>query len=370
MVAVDYKFNPDYTVAPGSVLKERLEVQGMSQAEFARRCGRSAKLVSEIIAGKARIEPQTALQFEKVLGVDASIWIGLDSIYQIHRAREIEEKKAAANLEWAKTFPIQELVERKCFQNPISDSDSVLKLLYFFGTGSVDAWSERYKSGKFYRHNPSSYRSNEAALTAWLRLGELEAERQFCNKFDESNFKQATLKIRTLTRKPISEALQQTCTLCNQAGVAFALVSPLPKTTLRGAAWWHSSHKAVIQLSAKHKSEDNLWFSFFHEAAHIILHSKKETYIDETDGNLTQLESEANDWASNTLVTRSSWEKLLAKSPKSAETVLKFAKEEKIAPGIVVSMLQHEGHLPRSHLNKLKVRYQWKENKLEEFFSY
>ena len=261
-------------------------------------------------------------------------------------------------------------MERKCFQNPISDSDSVLKLLYFFGTGSVDAWSERYKSGKFYRHNPSSYRSNEAALTAWLRLGELEAERQFCNKFDESNFKQATLKIRTLTRKPISEALQQTCTLCNQAGVAFALVSPLPKTTLRGAAWWHSSHKAVIQLSAKHKSEDNLWFSFFHEAAHIILHSKKETYIDETDGNLTQLESEANDWASNTLVTRSSWEKLLAKSPKSAETVLKFAKEEKIAPGIVVSMLQHEGHLPRSHLNKLKVRYQWKENKLEEFFSY
>ena len=93
MVAVDYKFNPDYTVAPGSVLKERLEVQGMSQAEFARRCGRSAKLVSEIIAGKARIEPQTALQFEKVLGVDASIWIGLDSIYQITEHERLKKRK-------------------------------------------------------------------------------------------------------------------------------------------------------------------------------------------------------------------------------------------------------------------------------------
>ena len=86
MVAVNHQFKPDYTVAPGSVLKERLEVQGISQAEFARRCGRSAKQISETIAGKARIELQTALQFEKVLGVDARIWIGIDSIYQIHRA--------------------------------------------------------------------------------------------------------------------------------------------------------------------------------------------------------------------------------------------------------------------------------------------
>ena len=361
MVAANHQFKPDYTVAPGSVLKERLEVQGISQAEFARRCGRSAKLISEIIAGKARIEPQTALQFEKVLGVDASIWIGIDSIYQIHRARKIEEENAAANIEWTKAFPIQELVNRECFQNPNSASDSVIKLLEFFGTGSVNAWSERYKPADFYwRHSPS-HKSNEAALTVWLRLGELEAERQICKKYNERKFKQATVEIRKLTRKPITEALKETCTLCNHAGVAFALVPPLPKTAISGAAWWCSSHKAVIQLSARHKSDDHLWFSFFHEAAHIILHSKKKIYIDETVGKLTHLESEANAWASNALVNKSSWNKFLAKSPKSAKSVQKFASQEKIAPGIVVGMLQHEGHLPWSHLNGLKVRYQWKE---------
>lgn len=73
MIAVNYEFKPDYIVAPGSVLKERLKVQGISQAEFANQCGHSAKLIGEIIAGKTRIEPQTALQFEKVLGVDARI---------------------------------------------------------------------------------------------------------------------------------------------------------------------------------------------------------------------------------------------------------------------------------------------------------
>ena len=63
------------------MLEERLEAQGVSQAEFARRCGRSAKLISEIIAGKAPIEPETAVQFERVLGVDANIWLGIEKDY-------------------------------------------------------------------------------------------------------------------------------------------------------------------------------------------------------------------------------------------------------------------------------------------------
>ena len=83
---VGNQYNPDYVVAPGSVLKERLEVRGISQAELARRCGRSAKLISEIIAGKAPLEPETALQLEKVLGVDASIWTGIETSVQIHRS--------------------------------------------------------------------------------------------------------------------------------------------------------------------------------------------------------------------------------------------------------------------------------------------
>lgn len=99
MVAAISQFKPDYAVAPGSVLKERLGVQGLSQAEFARRCGCSAKLIGEIIAGKAGIEPQTALQFEKVIGVDAGIWIGIDSNFQIHKTPKIEEENATANLE-------------------------------------------------------------------------------------------------------------------------------------------------------------------------------------------------------------------------------------------------------------------------------
>ena len=82
------QFKPDYAVPPGWILEEYLEVRDMSPAEFARRCDRSAELISEIIAGKAPIDPQTALQFEKVLGLKAHIWLGIETDYRLHLARK------------------------------------------------------------------------------------------------------------------------------------------------------------------------------------------------------------------------------------------------------------------------------------------
>ena len=362
MATATNQYKPDYAVPPGWLLEERLEVQGISHAEFARRCGRSPKLISEIIAGKAPLEPETALQFEKVLGVDASIWLGIESDYQLRRAREAEAKDAAAAVDWAKAFPVRELVKRDCFQRPDSDTDTVSKLLAFFGVGSIDAWTGRYGLANVaFRHSPS-FKSDKVALVTWLRLGELEAERQHCVGYDESRFKHAVRSIRGLTSKPVDEALQRTERLCNEAGVALALVRPLSRTALSGAAWWLSPRKAVIQLSARHKSDDHLWFSFFHEAAHVLLHSKKSVFVDETNGDNTGLEAEANEWASNIMVSQRAWKQFITAPLFSEHAVKKFADEQGIAPGIVVGRLQHERLLPWTHLNGLKVKLIWRAN--------
>ena len=359
MATATNQFSPDYAVPPGWVLEERLEVEGISQAEFARRCGRSPKLISEIVSGKAPLEPGTALQFEKVLGVDASIWLGIESEYRLHRAREAEAQRAADSAEWAEAFPVRDLVKRGFFERPESDVDAVSKLLAFFRVGSVDAWTARYGLANVaYRHSPK-FKSNEAALATWLRLGQIEAEGQECAEYSESRFRQATRNIRNLTREPMLEALQQAERLCNEAGVALALVQPLPRTALSGAAWWLSPKKAVIQLTARHKSDDHLWFSFFHEAAHVLLHSKKGIFVDEANGNDAEQETEANEWASNILVPKSAWEQFVATSPRSADVIRAFADGQGIAPGIVVGMLQHKGVLPWKHLNGLKVRLTW-----------
>lgn len=168
--------------------------------------------------------------------------------------------------------------------------------------------------------------------------------------------------VRNLTREPIEVALKRAQTIINAAGVALSIVKPLPRVTLSGAAWWPSPQKAVIQLSARYMSDDHLWFSFFHEAAHILLHSKRCIFIEGEDNDQDDLEKEANAWASNRLIAQWDWERFAATSPHSASAVKEFADQQGIAPGIIVGRLQHAGFLPYSQLNHLRVRYKWQED--------
>ena len=79
---------------PGWLVEDHLKAMGLSQAELARRCGRSPKLISEIVSGKAPIEPETAVQSERMLGVDARIWLGVEADYRFRRARAGERAQA------------------------------------------------------------------------------------------------------------------------------------------------------------------------------------------------------------------------------------------------------------------------------------
>ncbi len=355
-------YQPDYAVPPGWILEERLDAQGISHAAFARRCGRSPKLISEIIAGKAPVGPETALQFEKVLGMDASIWLGIEADYQLHKAREAEAREAAAAVAWYKRFPVKELVKRGCIEKPANDVDGVNKFLAFFGVASVDAWQGQFGAANAaYRHSPS-FESSEEALATWLRLGEIAAERQECAEYNETRFRSALTEIRGLTREPAEIFFPVMRRLCNGAGVTLVVIKSLPSTALSGAARWLSPRKALIQLSLRHMSDDHLWFSFFHEAAHLLLHSKKNIFVAGNGGDASDLEDEANIWASNFLVPRARWEAFKATMPRSKAEVLTIAQEQSIAPGIVVGMLQRDGVLPWTHLNGLKYRFHWIED--------
>ena len=357
--AIINEYRPDYAVPPGLVLAERLEAHGVSQAEFARRCGRSAKLVSEIIAGKAPIEPKTAIEFEKVLGVDADVWLGIEKDYRLHRTRAAEAKAAKAASAWANLFPINELVKRGVIGNPAPAWKAVPALLSFFGVASVEAWQDRYQTANVaYRHSPS-FKSDRFALAAWLRIAEIDADGQTCSEYRKSEFKKALRQIRRLTRDPVREAIAESRRFCNNAGVALAPVKPFSKTRLSGAAWWLSPQRPVIALSARHKTDDHLWFSLFHEAAHLLLHSKRDVFLDGARNDEGDLETEANEWAADFLIPDDDWRRFVDSGAFDRVSIRRFANEQEIAAGIVVGRLQHAKRVPWSNLNDLKTRLEW-----------
>ncbi|VAW51008.1 Antitoxin HigA / unknown domain [hydrothermal vent metagenome] len=68
-------------------------------------------------------------------------------------------------------------------------------------------------------------------------------------------------------------------------------------TVFSGATRWISANKVVIQISLRYKTDDHLWFIFFHEAGHILLHGKKELFLEGTNGLDEKKENEANVFA-------------------------------------------------------------------------
>jgi HTH-type transcriptional regulator/antitoxin HigA len=78
---------PDIAIPPGELLAETLEALGLTQADLARRAGRPAQAINEIIRGTAEITPETARQLEGALGVPAHVWTRLEGDYRHNQAR-------------------------------------------------------------------------------------------------------------------------------------------------------------------------------------------------------------------------------------------------------------------------------------------
>jgi HTH-type transcriptional regulator/antitoxin HigA len=148
--------------------------------------------------------------------------------------------------------------------------------------------------------------------------------------------------------------------LLREAGVAFVLVPALPRTHVSGVARWLNAHRPLIQLSLYGKQNDRFWFSFFHEAAHIHLHSqqKKSVFLDDPSkaGSSSKEEKDANAWARDFLISPSDAAKL-ADIPKTKASIAGFAQSIGMHPGIVVGRMQHDGLLDVRWLNDLKVSF-------------
>ncbi|AFM24864.1 HigA family addiction module antitoxin [Desulfomonile tiedjei] len=352
------KFTPDYVISPGEILEETLEARGIKKKEFAERCGLSDKTVSLIIHGKAPVLPETAIQFERVLGVSAAIWNNLEAAYRLHHANKAEQDKLNTQRQWAKRFPVNELAKRGFIEKPDDAIDAVRKLLNFFAVASIEIWEKRYASMLVaYRHSPS-FKSAPEAVATWLRIGELVAERIETAPYSRDTFLAALNQIRSLTSS--SDFEHKMKTLCQEAGIALVFVPEFKNTRLSGATRWLTKDKALIILSLRHKRDDHLWFSFFHESAHILHHGKKETFLDEKDTPESDQEKEADAFAADFLIPAKSYRDFIKNKIFSEKSIRLFAEQQGIAPGIIVGRLQRDKQITYGSLNHLKRVFEFK----------
>jgi HTH-type transcriptional regulator/antitoxin HigA len=357
--AARYAYEPDYAVAPGATLQETIESLGMTQRELALRTGMAPKTINEIINGKAPITPDTAVLLERVTGVPARMWNNLESNYREQLARIADRERLQGDPDWLNRVPTAELIKRGVIA-PQPDRVSLLHaVLRFFGVGTAEQWQQLWMrpAGEF-RKSPKFAAQPEAVAT-WLRLGELQAQKIPTQPYDKAKFRAALDAIRKLTVEPPGKFQKDMVELAAAGGVAVVFVPEIRKCPVSGVARWLTPDKALIQLSLRYRTDDQFWFSFFHEAGHVLNDPKKEVYIhdeDDADGR----EQAADRFAANLLIPAEHSSHLPELTTRQA--IIGFARRIGVAPGIVVGRLQKDEVLPwRSYLNDLKRRFEWEE---------
>ena len=160
--------------------------------------------------------------------------------------------------------------------------------------------------------------------------------------------------------EPVSFFQKELMRLCASVGVAVVFVQELPHTGICGATQWLTPTKALIQLSLRYKTDDQLWFTFSHEAGHILLHGKRQIFLEIEEQDREKEEKQADAFASNMLIDPAEWKRFLKQDSYHTKTgIQEFAQKVGIAPGIVVGRLQHENLLPYTHCNDLKRHLDW-----------
>lgn len=350
-----YEFEPDYAIAPGETLKETMESLDMGQKELAVRTGLTVQTLNRIMKGDQPISYETANRLELATGVPARFWNNLEAQYREQLAKIKERKQLESDLDWLKTIPTAELIQRKAIE-PAKDSIHLLReTLKFYGVSSVRAYQELWMEPAVAARRSQCFETCPGPASAWIRMGEIQAHRIDCQPYDKSRFKKALVDIRMMTVKDLEEFIPAMRQLCADAGIAVVLVPEMKKVPWHGATKWLSASKAMILLNLRGKSEDQFWFSFFHESGHVLNDSKKDLYINDGKSD-NPCEQKANDFAAEILIPQSNNPEIAAFRSKAQ--VLDLANKLKLSPGIVAGRYQRlTGKWEL--FNGLKRKFQW-----------
>jgi len=330
---------PDYIVTTGDFIAEWMEDEGINAAELARRLGVTPKHVSELMSGKAPLSPQLALALDRVTGIPARLWNLYESGYRGALAREAADDDLEEQFDQAKRFPLKYLRKFGFVTAPARDHAGIVRqLLSILGVANIDAFWKTWAHGSVAYRRSAVGHEDAPALAVWLAL----AERQHDGLRDVPEFNRPRLKslIPTLRRLTSSEdplaAVREAEARLRDAGVVLCFVPPVPGLGIHGATrWLHGT--PVVQLSVLWKSDDQLWFTLFHELGHILLHGDKELYLNGADNTA---EEEANTYAADVLIPREFVHRLPTTRDVGAVTTL--ADELGIAPSIVLGRAQRE----------------------------
>lgn len=343
------QFFPQIVFHPGETLAEKLEELNMGRNEFAIRTDKPEKTILAVIKGESSITPEMAVRFEHVLKIPAYFWLKSQSEYDEFIIRERRKAELEKTIEWAMRFPLSFMIKNQWLPECAGKVEKTGALLDFFGLSNHVAWEKYYlqqASASNFRLSLASAK-DPYAISAWLRRGELQSQDLSAKTFSAETFKSILLTIKKLMYEEPPHYFKKLQELCSSAGVKLVYTPCLPKVPACGSTRWYKGNP-LIQMTGRYHRNDSFWFSFFHEAGHILLHNKYDVFLEkvECDSKAPEKEKAADDFAIKWTLTKIQEKEAIAsylQSQSLAETVAVYAKKFETNPAIIIGRLQHVG---------------------------
>ena len=313
--------------------------------------------ISDLFRAAADIEAETP------------ITVGATTVGPDGRLFTSQHAKSKDWSEWGNNFPVKDMRRLK-FSLPtgMSNTDAILR---FFGVSSPECWQSSWHPASIAARQTQVFDARWEAVVAWVREAEIVADQIPLSDYDEVQLRSSLKELRQLTRERFEVGIDKAQGICSRAGVAVVIVPELPGTRLSGCARWLSDTHALVGLTTRYKKDDQLWFTFFHEVGHILMHRERLSSVvdnaadyigdDVVDPDMTTYEEEADEFATATLIPPTALREFLDRYGKTLtnEEIHGFAESIGIGPGIVVGRLQRDGVLKWHQGNALKQTINW-----------
>ena len=363
----DDQFCPNWTSAPGETIVDILHERGISPDRFAELMECSTDDVQDLLRGRSTITISMARRLSQVLGASLEFWMSRDFHF-----REDVKRIHGGGQEWLRELPLGDMIRFGWLKPPPHPTKELSACLQYFKVSDIAEWLSIYRGIQEMAvfRTSTSIDSRAASIAVWLRQGEIQADNIECASWDPQEFRESLPHLRKLTRqKDPARFIPQLQTVCSKSGVAVVMVRCPNGCRASGATRFISSNKAILQLSFRYLTDDQFWFTFFHEAGHLLCHTETsffprvlgesgEWIVEGLEPHESAKEKEANQFAARTLVPQE-FERQLLTLPTETRSIINFARKLGISPGLVVGQLQHRERIGFNQFNGLKRRFKW-----------
>lgn len=344
-----YDFQPNWVYHPSQTILEFLNIKEIDS------CCLEDSFTQKLNNQELSIDSDMATYLVGLLGGSEDFWLNIQFNYE-KNLRRFQNSDVDDNFSTYQNL-IKEM--KKNFWLPSTEYKYLdqLNLKSFFGVSDFSPIDEEsiYTNSLGTRYKKiGRYEFSTLNLAAFMRKAKLEVKlKNIKSDFNKSLFLEKLQEIKVLSkRKGLRNFEQELSEICAECGVAIVFLHALEKCPIRGVSKF-VDNKGMIVITDKYNKDHIFWQTFFHEAAHLILHQDEMTHYDFGESNDyeedSKCEQEADDFMVSQLLYPFSYEevkhkidfKLVYKSKRlSWKNLCTVANESNISTSLLVGVFK------------------------------